>query len=101
MSDPTKSSRLPRPSGSTTLAVIVDGEPAEAYPGETVATVMLAIGRQTFRHTDHLHAPRGLFCGMGVCFDCLVTIDGQPNVRACMTPVHAGMVIDTGEPSGA
>jgi predicted molibdopterin-dependent oxidoreductase YjgC len=84
-----------------TVGVTVDGEPVQAYPGETVATVLLAMGRQTFRHTDHLHAPRGLFCGMGVCFDCLVTIDGQANVRACMTPVQAGMVVETGGPSDA
>jgi len=83
------------------LTVSVDGEAAEAYPGETVATLLLALGRRTFRHTDHLHAPRGLFCGMGVCFDCLVTVDGQPNVRACITPVHAGMAIETGGPSDA
>ena len=95
------SSRLPRPTGSPMLTVSVDGEPAEAYPGETVATLLLALGRQTFRHTVHLHAPRGLFCGMGVCFDCLVTVDGQANVRACMTPVRAGMTIETGGPSHA
>ena len=95
------SSRLPRPTGSPMLTVSVDGEPAEAYPGETVATLLLALGRQTFRHTDHLHAPRGLFCGMGVCFDCLVTVDGQANVRACMTPVQAGMTIETGGSSDA
>jgi predicted molibdopterin-dependent oxidoreductase YjgC len=90
------SSRLPRPTGSPMVTVTVDGDPVQAYPGETVATVLLAAGRQTFRHTDQLHAPRGLFCGMGVCFDCLVTVDGQPNVRACVTPVHAGMVVETG-----
>jgi predicted molibdopterin-dependent oxidoreductase YjgC len=95
------SSRLPRPAGSPMLTVSVDGDPVQAYPGETVATVLLALGRQTFRHTDHLHAPRGLFCGMGVCFDCLVTVDGQANVRACMTPVRAGMTIETGGPSDA
>jgi D-hydroxyproline dehydrogenase subunit gamma len=101
MSDPTKSSRLPRPPGSATVAIIVDGVTEEAYPGETVATMLLATGRRTFRHTEHLHASRSLFCGIGVCFDCLVTIDGQANVRACMTPVHAGMVIETGGPSDA
>jgi predicted molibdopterin-dependent oxidoreductase YjgC len=96
-----RSSRLPRPNGTTTVAVIVDGESVQACPGETVATLLLAIGRRTFRHTDQLHAPRGLFCGMGVCFDCLVTIDGQANVRACMTTVQPGMIIDTGGPSDA
>jgi NADH dehydrogenase/NADH:ubiquinone oxidoreductase subunit G len=83
------------------VTVTVDGDPVQAYPGETVATVLLAAGRRTFRHTDQLHAPRGLFCGMGVCFDCLVTVDGQPNVRACVTPVHAGMVVETGGPTDA
>ena len=95
------SSRLPRPAGSPMVTVTVDGDPVQAYPGETVATVLLAAGRRTFRHTDQLHAPHGLFCGMGVCFDCLVTVDGQANVRACMTPVQAGMTIETGGPSDA
>ena len=69
------------------LNVKVDGESVAAFAGESVATVLLALGRQVFRHTDKKHAPRGLYCGMGVCFDCLVTIDGIENVRACMTPV--------------
>ena len=101
MSNVIKSVRLPRASGSVAMAVTVDGQTVEAYPGETVATVLLALGRQTFRHTDRLQASRGLFCGMGVCFDCLVTIDGQANVRACVTPVQAGMAIETGGPSDA
>jgi len=92
-------SRLPRPAGSAVLAITVDGEPVQAYPGETVATTLLALGRRTLRHTDRLHAPRGVFCGMGVCFDCLVTVDVQPNVRACMTTVRRGMVIETGGPN--
>ncbi len=77
------------------LTIEVDGEPVQAYAGESVATVLLALGLRTFRHTEH-GAPRGLFCGMGVCFDCLVTVDGVENVRACMTPVAEGMVIATG-----
>lgn len=81
--------------GRQLLTIKVDGEPVPAFAGESVATVLLALGRQTFRHTDRNHAPRGLFCGMGVCFDCLVTIDGIENVRACMTPVEEGMVIET------
>jgi predicted molibdopterin-dependent oxidoreductase YjgC len=83
--------------GRRPLTVRVDGELIQAFAGETVATVLLALGRRTFRRTEQTHAPRGLFCGMGVCFDCLVTVDSQPNVRACMTPVRPGMVIETGE----
>jgi len=60
-----------------------------------VATVLLAMGRRAFRRTGN-GAPRGLFCGMGICFDCLVTVDGRPNVRACMTTVQPGMVVETG-----
>lgn len=82
------------------MTVTIDGEPALAYPGETVAAVLLASGQQTFRHTAE-GAPRGLFCGMGVCFDCLVTVDGQPDVRACMTTVQPGMVVETGGASHA
>ena len=80
------------------LNIEVDGEPVSAYAGETVATVLLALGYRTFRHTGH-GAPRGLFCGMGVCFDCLVTVDGVENVRACLTPVAEGMDITTEGPS--
>src|SRR5512136_278301 len=96
MPDGVKGDRLPRKAGSPTVDVTVDGERVQAYLGETVATVLLAMGRLTFRHTERGHAPRGVFCGMGVCFDCLVTIDGQPNLRACVTSVQSGMVVETG-----
>ena len=94
MIDPNGSLRLSRP-GKAAVAMSVNGQAVSAYAGETVATVLLAMGIHTFRHTDRLHAPRGVYCGMGVCFDCLVTVDGQPNVRACVTTVHDGMVVDT------
>lgn len=81
------------------LTVEVDGEAVSAFAGELVATVLLALGRRSFRHTEH-GAPRGLYCGMGVCFDCLVTVDGVENVRACMTPVAEGMVIATAGGAG-
>jgi NADH dehydrogenase/NADH:ubiquinone oxidoreductase subunit G len=86
--------RLGRLEARQPLTIQVDGEPVQAYAGETVATVLLALGLRTFRHTEQ-GAPRGLFCGMGVCFDCLVTVDDVENVRACMTPVTEGMVIAT------
>jgi len=91
-----KRERLRRLNDSEAIAIMVDGEAVPAYPGETVATALLASGRLVLRHTERLHAPRGEFCGMGICFDCLVTVDGQPSVRACMTPVQDGMVIATG-----
>lgn len=96
MTNLTTSHRLPRPASVTPLTITVDGETVQAYPGETVATVLLALGRRAFRRTAH-GAPRGLFCGMGVCYDCLVTVDGQPDVRACVTTVQPGMAIETNQ----
>ena len=78
------------------LTIDVDGLPVEAYAGETVAAVLMAMGHRRFRHTEKNGLPRGVFCGMGICFDCLVTVDGVENVRACMTPVVEGMVVATG-----
>jgi len=70
--------------------ITIDGEPVIAYPGETLATVLLATGQRRFRATSNSGASRGLYCGMGICFDCLVILDGCPNVRACVTPAHPG-----------
>ena len=63
-----------------------DGRQIAAHPGQTVAAALAAAGIRAFRTTRH-GAPRGLFCGMGVCHDCLVTIDGRPNQRACMAKI--------------
>ena len=76
------------------ISIIVDGETVSAYLGESVATALLASGRRILRITPKKQVPRGLFCGMGVCFECLVTIDDQPNQQACMTVVRAGMRVE-------
>lgn len=68
----------------------VNGKMVTAYPGETIAAVLLAEGWQMFRHSALSGEPRGPFCGMGLCFDCLVTVNGKPNVRACITHVQPG-----------
>jgi D-hydroxyproline dehydrogenase subunit gamma len=77
------------------IELLVDGVPVEAFPGETVATALLMSGRRAFRRTAQGDL-RGPFCNMGVCFECLVTVDGAPGVRACVTMVRAGMGIATG-----
>ncbi len=76
------------------ITIIVDGHPVSAHEGETIAGALLASGRRAWRHTRH-GQPRGLYCGIGLCFDCLVTVNGAPSVRACLTPVAAGMVVET------
>jgi predicted molibdopterin-dependent oxidoreductase YjgC len=75
------------------VTVLLDGRQVIAYEGETAATVLLAEGHVATRVTAR-GEPRGLFCGMGVCFDCLAVIDGVPNTRACMTWVRDGMRIE-------
>jgi len=73
--------------------IMVDGESVWAYAGETIATVLLACGDLIIRHTSKQNKPRSVFCGIGLCFDCLVTVDGVPNLRACMTQARPGCVV--------
>jgi sarcosine oxidase subunit alpha len=77
------------------LKIQVDGKPVEAYEGETVAAAMLAAGIRIFRLSARNQEPRSLFCGMGVCYECLVKVDGVHAVRACVTPVAEGMQVET------
>ena len=78
----------------------VDGIPRQAFEGETVASVMLADRTRTLRTTRKAGEPRGLFCGIGVCYDCLVIVDGKANVRACMIKAAPGMKVCTQEGVG-
>jgi aerobic-type carbon monoxide dehydrogenase small subunit (CoxS/CutS family) len=64
------------------IRITVDGEPVPGIAGQTVAGVLLASGRLSWR-TTRSGAPRGVFCGIGSCFDCVVTVNGVPDVRAC------------------
>ena len=94
------SSRIPVQRGPQ-LQVIVDGRPVEAYLGETVAAVLAVSGHLKLPPPEHSGIPGSLFCGIGVCYSCLITIDRVPNQRACVTPVAEGMVIETGRPAHA
>jgi len=77
------------------VTVTIDGEPFDARAGDTVAAALLASGRLATRTTPICGAPRGPFCMMGVCFDCLVTIDDVPNQQACLVIVVPGTCIRT------
>ncbi|BCH68141.1 MULTISPECIES: (2Fe-2S)-binding protein [Rhizobium/Agrobacterium group] len=81
-----------------TVCLTVDGHLVAASPDDTVATALLIAGVTPFRKTPVSGAPRAPYCGMGVCFDCLVTIDGEANRQACLTPVREGMTVTTGVP---
>ncbi len=81
---------------STEITMTVDGEPLRVPAGRTVAAaLMIERDRLAWRATRKDSEPRGLFCGIGVCFDCLVRVDGGSPVRACLVPVAQGMVVQT------
>lgn len=75
------------------VVLTLDGRPVTAYEGESVAALLLAEGITATRVTRG-GEPRGVYCGMGVCFDCLVVVDGVPNTRACVTWVRDGMTVE-------
>src|SRR6188508_895735 len=77
------------------VGITVDGRPVEAREGDSVAAAMLAAGIDRCRETPVTGAPRAPYCMMGVCFDCLVTVDGVGNRQGCLVPVREGMQIAT------
>ncbi len=72
-----------------------DGRRITAYEGESIAAALLASGHRILRYTSRRGEPRGVFCNMGICSDCLVEIDGQPNQKACQRPVADGIRVRT------
>ncbi len=80
------------PSGTPgEIIVSFDGRLIRTAPGQSVASALVANGITAWRDTRKHARPRGLFCGIGVCFDCLVAVDGVPNERACLVEVRDGM----------
>ncbi len=67
-----------------------DGEPMLAVQEQTIAAALIDQGIVSWRTTRVDERPRGLLCGIGVCYDCLITLNGEPNVRACITRVEPG-----------
>lgn len=72
-----------------------DGEKIEAFTGQSVAAALLAANQRALRKTRFNNNDRGVFCGIGVCFDCLVVIDGITNQRACLIEAKPGMKVQT------
>lgn len=87
-------------SARSTVAFTFDGRPVTAEAGQSIAAALLAAGVRSWRTTRLEGAPRGLFCGIGVCFDCLVEVDGRPGIRACLTEVRDGDRVTTQEGPG-
>ncbi len=78
-----------------TVDLLIDGRPVAVPVGATVAAAVLSLGLPYIRRTPVSGAPRLPYCMMGVCFDCLATIDGVPNQQACMVAAEPGMRVST------
>lgn len=73
--------------------ITFDGRPIPVVPGQTIGAALTAAGIRSWRTTRLAGRPRGLFCGIGICFDCLVTVNGRPSVRACLIEARPGDVV--------
>jgi len=80
---------------AATFEIIFDGKPIPARKGDTIASALVANGIKVFRYTPKRNEPRSLFCAIGRCTDCAMTVDGVPNLRTCITPAQPGMVVQT------
>lgn len=86
---------LGAPSKGSRVVFTFDGVEMEGYEGEPIAVALKAAGVEVHRFTAKRHEPRGIFCAIGRCTDCVMVVDGKPNVRTCMTPLAAGMDVRT------
>lgn len=73
----------------------LDGKDMSGYEGESIAAALKTAGVMIHRYTSREHKPRGIFCAIGRCTDCVMIVDGQPNVRTCITELKEGMKIQT------
>ena len=77
------------------ISFTFDGKKINGYTGETIAGALHAAGIKELAKSPVLHRPRGLFCAIGNCSSCLMTVDNEPNIRVCVTKVKNGMNVET------
>jgi len=77
------------------VTIYYNGSPLKALEGETIAAALMSHGIRKMRKTPKYKRDRGIFCGIGRCTDCVMVVDGQANVRTCVTPVEDGMTVET------
>ena len=80
---------------SQPFEIAVDGKKIVAYEGETIGAALLAAGCRTLRFTNKLEQPRGLYCGIGLCQECRMTVNGIPNTQVCQTLATPGCRVET------
>lgn len=77
------------------VTFLYDGKEMKGYEGEPIAAALKAAGVMVHRHTKKRDEPRGIFCAIGRCTDCVMIVNGKPNVRTCITPLEEGMEVQT------
>ncbi len=80
---------------SNTVTIFFDGRPITALKDEPISAALVNAGIVSFRKTDRNGEPRGIFCAIGRCTDCMMIVDGVPNTRTCVTAVREGMHVRT------
>lgn len=83
-----------------TVTFLCDGKTLEGFEGEPIAVALRENGVMVHRYTAKKHEPRGVFCAIGRCTDCVMVVDGKPNTRTCITPLKEGMVVETQHGTG-
>ena len=86
---------LGEPEKGRIVTFTFDGKEIQGYEGEPIAAALKAAGVMGHRYTKKEHRPRGIFCAIGRCTDCVMVVDGKPNIRTCVTPLAAGMKVQT------
>ena len=86
---------LGEPEKGRIVTFTFDGKEIQGYEGEPIAAALKAAGVMVHRYTKKEHRPRGIFCAIGRCTDCVMVVDGKPNIRTCVSPLAAGMKVQT------
>jgi len=76
------------------ISIIFDGKPIEAFDNETIAVALHSAGVRTLSYSQK-NRPRGLYCAIGNCASCMMIVDGEANVKTCITLARDGMVVET------
>ena len=76
------------------LTFFYNGKEVEGYPSETIVAALHAAGVRKLGNSPELHRPRGLFCAIGNCSSCFMTVDGEPNMRVCVIKCKQGMQVE-------
>jgi sarcosine oxidase subunit alpha len=77
------------------VSFIFNDEVYKGLENESLAAALLANGIRTLRHHEESGSPRGIYCNIGHCYECRVSVDGEQGIRACLTPIKEGMIVES------